>query len=823
MKSNYNLLKGIIVFVLCLQWSEVKAQTKQPISVEEYTKKQNTAIERLLKEGHPRFIKQRNGENAELVGELETGKPMYLITHNNVDVVNALDANLYDNPFDGFSIDGTGVKIAMIDAGFPRRFHDLFRISNNNTISSRINNITNSFEILDNIFGDSSTSHPTHMAGTAIGFKNFNLIQSPTNEQVRGVAIKSTLDAYHWNAHSLKTRYIAEANTTNILNKSFGVILQNEPATFGRYNDLAFIADDVMCKYPTFQIVKSVGNERIAVNGIVTHDQQTILGGYDLLESEGIAKNVLVVGAVDLNCKSQTSPCQPPFITENIGTSFSSYGPTDDGRIKPDVVTHGYQVKSSTTIGSVNSNTSYEIKNGTSTAAAGISGGIALLHQYWNLKWNTNPSVNNTMWSSTVRALLIHNVDEIDAPGPDYRHGWGVANIRKAAETIKNRGRKDLIIQNKICNQDTIRINLAATGLEDLKITLAWTDPAGVVTPTTDSNNQLLPGVTNEILAKLVNDLDIRLIRRNETGADVPLMFNGQDLRFPWILKSQIQGETANSLGEIATRGDNTRDNVEKIEVYNGAFPLTNGFPNTGGVFQLVISHKNPITVSCGECQNYSLIVSGISTCDDNLMFTQHQDNEIGTDGVGHLVLAKTIKASNIIREITFTTLTEYDDEFVEYKAADFIELLPQLPPQGQVGDGSEGFTSEGGSNFLAHIGCNYDGRISFSKEEITAIISDPSPFSIKNIEIKKGEMIAFPNPVINDILHLQFSLIDDSNVTIQLFDLQGKLLYIDNDSKIFEKGTHKKSIDMVRYPAGTYIIHATTNNETFQMKIIKK
>jgi hypothetical protein len=203
-------------------------------------------------------------------------------------------------------------------------------------------------------------------------------------------------------------------------------------------------------------------------------------------------------------------------------------------------------------------------------------------------------------------------------------------------------------------------------------------------------------------------------------------------------------------------------------------------------------------------------------------MFTQNEDNEIGTDGVGHLVLANTIRASNIIREITFTTLTEYDDEFVEYKAADFIELLPQLPPQGQ-GDGSEGFTSEGGSNFLAHIECNYDGRISFSKEEITAIISDPSPFSIKNIEIKKGEMIAFPNPVINDILHLQFSLIDDSNVTIQLFDLQGKLLYIDNDSKIFEKGTHKKSIDMVRYPAGTYIIHATTNNETFQMKIIKK
>ena len=827
MKSNYNLLKGIIVFILCLQLSEVKAQTKQPISVEEYTKKQNKAIERLLKEGYPRLIKQKNGEDAELVGELENGKPMYITTHNNVNVVNALGANFQQTPFnelDGSTIqlDGSGINIAMIDNLFPRRTHELFRLTNV-PITSRITNRFNAFDINDAIFSSTNIgSHPTHIAGTIMGNRVVgSTSSSPDNLLVSGVAIKSTLDAYHWKDHPLRTAKIATTNpdggnsNVNVVNKSFGLVgFDLQPAEFGRYNDLAFFADDVMCKNPTFQIVKSVGNERPSPANTVPYPQQTILGGYDLLESEGIAKNVLVVGAVNLNCKSQTSPCQPPFITENIGTSFSSYGPTDDGRIKPDVVTHGYQVKSSNST----TNTSYEIKNGTSTAAAGITGGIVLLHQYWKSKWF---ATSGTMWSSTVRALLIHNVDEIDVRGPDYRYGWGVANIRKAAETIKNRGRKDLIIQNKICNQDTIRINLAATGLEDLKITLAWTDPAGVVTT---------PLSTNEIAAKLVNDLDIRLIRRDANGDDVPLLLEPSDpnsinLLNPWILKNNIADNTSpNTLHQDATRGNNSRDNVEKIEVYKNRIPLNNSTPpEGGGVFQLVITHKNNIINSCGECQNYSLIVSGISTCKDNLMFTQHQDNEIGTDGVGHLVLANTIKASNIIREITFTTLTEYDDEFVEYKAADFIELLPQLPPQGQVGNGSEGFTAEGGSNFLAHIGCNYEGRISFSEKEITAIISDPSPFSIKNIEIKKGEMIAFPNPVINDILHLQFSLIDDSNVTIQLFDLQGKLLFNDNDSKVYEKGLHKKSIDMNSYSTGTYIIHANTNKETFQMKIIKK
>ena len=169
MKSNYNLLKGIIVFVLCLQWSEVKAQTKQPISVEEYTKKQNKAIERLLKEGYPRLIKQKNGEDAELVGELESGKPMYITTHNNVNVVNALDANLYDNPFDGFSIDGTDINIAMIDNLFPRRTHELFRLPNV-PITSRITNRFNAFDIDDAIFSSTNIgSHPTHIAGTIMG------------------------------------------------------------------------------------------------------------------------------------------------------------------------------------------------------------------------------------------------------------------------------------------------------------------------------------------------------------------------------------------------------------------------------------------------------------------------------------------------------------------------------------------------------------------------------------------------------------------------------------------------------------------------------
>ena len=87
--------------------------------------------------------------------------------------------------------------------------------------------------------------------------------------------------------------------------------------------------------------------------------------GYDCIGINGVAKNVITVGSVDYE--------QDP----NVLTSFSSCGPTDDGRIKPDIVAPGISVFSSIASGE----NAYAYYSGTSMSAAVVTGGVTLLDE----------------------------------------------------------------------------------------------------------------------------------------------------------------------------------------------------------------------------------------------------------------------------------------------------------------------------------------------------------------------------------------------------------------------------------------------------------
>lgn len=766
--------------------------------VYDYNKKQEIAIEKLVKQGYKKVVETKEGEYSELVGENAFGKPQYFTTHNNK-VIAGLKANILHSGFDGLNLEGEGIRIGLWENGQPRRAHEMFRLNTSSPVISRI----------EYVVGQNLTlqRHATHIAGTLIGNQYVPSTSSPSNNLVRGVAFKSTIKAWDW--LNVPTEMITASSIDNIkiANTSFGLNpIYMHASEFGRYNEIAQQWDGVMCSNPEFQIVKSVGNARddFNTNGFPQYPQVNVLGGYDLLEGAGIAKNVLVVGSVNLANITQTNGS---YSSSSINEPYSSWGATDDGRIKPDFVTHGNTIYSSIET----QNNTYGLYSGTSQAAAGVTGGIALLHNYWNSKFPT------TMWSSTVRALLIHNIDEIDDRGPDYKNGWGVVNLEKSANTIKQRGKNVIIREDVLENGETIRINLAATGQEDLKVTLAWTDPAGNVVPI-DINN---PNASiNETAAKLINDLDIRLIRKDSDGIDDLTLIDPalnttptptNNVLLPWILKENIQDNTT-TLSEKAQRGNNDRDNVEKIEVYQNLIPLT------GGMFQLEIKHKGIIIDSCQTGQPFSLIVSGVSFCQDNLVFLQHQDNELA-DFTGTKVLANTIKASNIIEIIP--AFLPVNDDFVEYKAADFIELLPQSV---NGGAGDEGFTAEFGSDFLAHIGCSdedYNQRITFSETEIANVLNDETINSA--IQVEKGEIVVYPNPLINDILHIQFSLIESSTIEVLVYDLTGKLVYEDTNGKNYDKGMNKKSIDLQTLSSGTYILLVKTGNENHQLKFIKQ
>jgi subtilisin family serine protease len=83
------------------------------------------------------------------------------------------------------------------------------------------------------------------------------------------------------------------------------------------------------------------------------------------------AKNILTVGAVSGILAGYAKK------EDVVANSFSSWGPTDDGRIKPDIVADGVSVYSTL----ATNDSSYGYLNGTSMAAPGASGSLLLLQE----------------------------------------------------------------------------------------------------------------------------------------------------------------------------------------------------------------------------------------------------------------------------------------------------------------------------------------------------------------------------------------------------------------------------------------------------------
>jgi hypothetical protein len=249
-----------------------------------------------------------------------------------------------------------------------------------------------------------------------------------------------------------------------------------------------------------------------------------------------------------------------------VMSTFSSFGPTDDGRIKPDVVADGVNVLST---GSLADN-DYYYDSGTSMATPTVTGSLGLLVQLHAQLYGTNQA----MLASTLRGLLIHTADEAGTNvGPDYRFGWGLLNARAAALLITNNyasGSLAHIKEVRLTSGDYIEFPFQATNTQPVRVSITHTDRPG--TPPTaglDPTNRML-----------VNDLDLVVISPNATT------------NFPWVLNPANRDAAA-------TTGTNSRDNVERVDISN---------PSTG-TYLVRVTHKGTNLFN-GE-QWVSVMVSG--------------------------------------------------------------------------------------------------------------------------------------------------------------------------------------------------------------------
>lgn len=502
----------------------------------------------------PLTLNLENGQIADLQYFDEVENPIYYtILNTNAAKTTSTDA-LQPGGSLGVNLTGKGMVVGIYDQTRPKPDHAEF--------TGRLTQVDGSTETISN--------HATHVSGT--------ILAAGLSVSAKGMANEATGWAFNWESDLSKMNANAYDPATKpnghlVSNHSYGVVLgwyrnssnawvwagnasidAKKDYRFGYYSSKSKGLDDLIFSKPYYTVVWAAGNDR-SDSGDGTRDQD---GPEDSLGPEGVAKNAITVGAVS----SISDYVGPQSVAMS---SFSSWGPTDDGRIKPDVVGVGVNVFSSS-IANGGTTDAYASLSGTSMAAPNVTGSLLLLQQLFGERNN-----GRFMWASTVKSLIINTTKEAGlSPGPDYIFGWGLLDTKSAADIIlAENGSSDVIRENNLPNGSIYEYEFVSDGVKPIRVTIAWTDPSGNPAPASLNPTNLM----------LINDLDLRIT--DEEGVTY----------FPYTLNPAIGPGSA-----AANNADNFRDNVEQILI-----PAPKAQK-----YKVKISHKGTLA---NNSQNYSLVM----------------------------------------------------------------------------------------------------------------------------------------------------------------------------------------------------------------------
>ncbi|MBP1840123.1 S8/S53 family peptidase [Formosa algae] len=454
-----------------------------------------------------------------------SGNPVYYTLENESSAISSKIDVIRTGGSSGLDLNGSGIEFGLWDGGPPRITHQEF----NDNIS-----------IIDNT---TTSSHATHIAGI--------LIASGVVAEAKGMAPSATIESY------TSSNWISEVPAwaaAGGLISSHSYIIANPGSDyekFGVYNQYSQLWDDISYNAPYLVMCTGASN-----NGNNNYNPDG--SRYDLLASNKLGKNSIVVGA----CSDVLEYTGPESVNQAV---FTSWGPTDDWRIKPDITAVGTSSYSTREA----SDTNYTTGQGCSFAAPIVSGGLALLQQHY---YNNNAVY---MKAATAKGLILSTTDEAgDFDGPDFSNGWGLFNAYNAAEVITNNGTTAIISELTLNQDDTYSVNIQVDGSEPLSVAICWNDPAA---------KPLEDELYNDSTPMLINDLDVRVVSESETY-------------YPWIM---VPNTSYDNYTAAASKGDNFRDNIEIINVET----------IESGQYTVNVTHKG--TLQDG-LQDFSLIINGV-------------------------------------------------------------------------------------------------------------------------------------------------------------------------------------------------------------------
>jgi hypothetical protein len=383
----------------------------------------------------------------------------------------------------GYGLTGNGVKVGLWDGNLEKHKDHTGR------------GIIREYEY--------PSSHGEHTSGTIGGA---GLLDPKAKGMAPGVQI------YGWNFNVqsnglqvFEERDLAAKNDgVEITSNSYGSSL-----TSG-YNLLRYSAgdkgdDDVTVKYPYLLNVYSNGNS-----------QSAYPGGFST--STKCSKNALHVAANDPNDRI---------------SNYSSFGPTIDGRLVPQIAAVGSDVYS------LDYSNGYQVMSGTSMATPGTTGTLALLYERYKSIYNGNKPL-----ASMMKALVCNTAKDVGNPGPDYKYGFGNLNGLRAIKALD----KKQFFTASVANAATYEKEIVVpAGLVGLKVMLAYSDLG-----TTAGANNIL-----------VNNLDIKIVKDGVTT-------------LPWILNAAQPNANA-------TRGVDNLNNIEQITLDNPA----------AGTYKIIVTGAN--------------------------------------------------------------------------------------------------------------------------------------------------------------------------------------------------------------------------------------